>query len=86
MNDSITGESQSGFLATSKDGISWQISEQPKAYSKTLNLDDGTTMTMKKLERPQVLLQDGQPAYVFFACRTENDEIFNMVRPLKSGN
>ncbi|MFW6371836.1 MAG: glycoside hydrolase family protein [Bacteroidota bacterium] len=84
MNDSITGESQSGFLATSEDGISWRIADQPKAYSKTLHLDDGTTETMKKLERPQVLIEDGQPTHVFFACRNKKDEIFNMVRPINT--
>lgn len=83
MNDSITGESQSGFLATSKDGISWRISDDPMAYSRTVELDDGSTETMKKLERPQVLIENGQPTHVFFACRNELDEIFNMVRPLR---
>jgi hypothetical protein len=82
MNDSITGEAQSGFLASSKDGISWRISDVPLAYSRTVELDDGTTETMKKLERPQVLIEDGQPTHVFFACRNQKDEIFNMVRPL----
>jgi len=82
MNDSITGESQSGFLATSQDGVSWRISDVPKAYSRTIELEDGSVVTMKKLERPQVLIENGQPTHVFFACRNENDEIFNMVRPL----
>ena len=82
MNDQITGEAQSGFLATSKDGISWRISVEPKAYSRTITLDDGTTQTMKKLERPQVLIKNGKPTHVFFACRNEDDVIFNMVRPL----
>lgn len=82
MNDSITGEAQSGFLATSKDGVSWQISAEPMAYSKTVELDDGSTESMKKLERPQVLIMNGRPTHVFFACRNEKDEIFNMVRPL----
>ena len=84
MNDSITGEAQSGFLATSDDGISWRISDVPLAYSKTVELDDGSIENMKKLERPQVLIQDGQPTHVFFACRNQKDEIFNMVRPLKT--
>lgn len=82
MNDSITGEAQSGFLATSKDGITWRIADEPLAYSKTVELDDGSTETMKKLERPQVLIENGKPTHVFFACRNQKDEIFNMVRPL----
>lgn len=84
MNDSITGEAQSGFLATSKDGISWRISDEPMAYSRTVELDDGSTEKMRKLERPQVLFENGQSTHVFFACRNEKDEIFNMVRPLKA--
>ena len=84
MNDQITGEAQSGFLATSKEGISWRISDEPKAYSRTIQMDDGSTETMKKLERPQVLIENGQPTHVFFACRNEKDEIFNMVRPLNN--
>jgi len=85
MNDSITGESQSGFLASSFDGLSWTLADQPKAYSKTVDLDDGSKVSMQKLERPQVLIQNGRPTHVFFACRNEQDEIFNMVRPLKTG-
>lgn len=84
MNDSITGEAQSGFLATSKDGVSWRIADEPLAYSKTVELDDGTSEAMKKLERPQVLLQNGKATHVFFACRNQEDEIFNMVRPLNT--
>jgi len=86
MNDDITGEAQSGFVATSTDGISWKIADEPKAYSRTITLDNGSTVEMKKLERPQVLIQDGQPTHVFFASRNQKDEIFNMVRPLKTQN
>jgi len=59
------------------------ISDEPKAYSRTITLNDGTTETIKKLERPQVLFENGHPTHFFFACRNEKDEIFNMVRPLK---
>lgn len=83
MNDQITGEAQSGFLATSKDGISWEIAENPLAYSKTVEFSDGTKEELKKLERPQVLFEKGRPTHVFFASRNSKDEIFNLVRPLK---
>ena len=83
MNDQITGEAQSGFLATSEDGISWEIAENPLAYSKTVEFSDGTKEEMKKLERPQVLFENGRPTHVFFASRNSEDEIFNLVRPLK---
>ena len=84
MNDRITGESQSGFLAISEDGISWKISQKSLAYSKPVEFSDGTKEEMKKLERPQVLFENGHPTHVFFACRNQKDEIFNMARPLKN--
>jgi len=83
MNDKVTGEAQSGFLATSEDGISWEIAENPLAYSKTVEFFDGTKEEMKKLERPQVLFEKGRPTHVFFAARNSEGEIFNLVRPLR---
>ncbi len=82
MNDQITGEAQSGFLATSEDGIAWAISQNPLAYSKTVEFSDGTKEEMRKLERPQVLFENGRPTHVFFATRNLEDEIFNLVRPV----
>ncbi|PKQ44171.1 glycoside hydrolase family protein [Confluentibacter flavum] len=83
MNAAITGEAGAGFMASSNDGITWKTADEPSAYSKTISLSDGTRVKMKKLERPQVLVQDGKPTHVFFACHNPEDEIFNMVRPLK---
>ncbi len=83
MSKTITGEAGAGFIAYSEDGIGWEIPENPAAYGKTLNLSDGTTETMKKLERPQILIENGKPTHVFFACTNTESDIFNMVRPLK---
>jgi predicted GH43/DUF377 family glycosyl hydrolase len=83
MDKSITGEKGAGFIASSVDGIEWQTPENPTAYGKTVKLSDGTIEKMVKLERPQILLEDGRPTHVFFACRNLEQEIFNMVRPLK---
>jgi hypothetical protein len=83
MDESITGESGAGFVASSIDGIEWQALENPTAYGKTVELSDGTVVKMPKLERPQVLFENGKPTHVFFACRNSESEIFNMVRPLK---
>lgn len=82
MNKMITGESGSGFIAYSFDGVEWLTPEEPAAYSKTVTMLDGTVEKMQKLERPQVLLQNGNPTHVFFACINSKNEIFNIVRPL----
>jgi len=84
MNEEITGERGAGFLATSRNGIEWEIANPPMAYSRTVELSDGTKKEMPKLERPQVLFENGKPTHVFFATRNEENEIFNMVRPLKT--
>lgn len=83
MNESITGEHGAGFIATSKNGIDWETPKNPIAYSKEVELSDGSKQKMPKLERPQVLLENGIPTYVFFACRNSKSEIFNIVRPIK---
>lgn len=83
MNETITGEKGAGFYATSKDGIEWVTTETPAAYTKTVELSDGSTKKMRKLERPQVLIEKGKPTHVFFACTTPENEIFNIARPLK---
>lgn len=83
MNEKITGERGAGFYCTSKNGKDWIISETPNAYTKTVKLSNGETIKMKKLERPQVLIEDGVPTHVFFACDNGKGEIYNIARPLK---
>ncbi|WP_200975053.1 glycoside hydrolase family protein [Echinicola sp. 20G] len=83
MNEAITGESGAGFLASSEDGLVWKTSENPIAYSRNITFSNGEKVNLPKLERPQVLIQNGQPSHVYFACRNPEGQIFNMVRPLR---
>lgn len=83
MNESITGEKGSGFLAHSKNGIKWEISENPLAYSRTVELSDGSKKEMRKLERPQEFFDNGQPSHVFFGA-LDDGKFYNLVRPLKT--
>ncbi len=63
----LTGEAHAGMHATSQDGLHWTISQPAKAYSRTLRWDDGTTVTQGCLERAQLLIEDGEPRYLFAA-------------------
>jgi predicted GH43/DUF377 family glycosyl hydrolase len=83
MDNSITGERGSGFLAHSKNGINWKISENPMAYSRTIELSDGSIKEMRKLERPQVFFENGEPTHVFFGA-LDDGKFYNLVRPLKT--
>jgi hypothetical protein len=63
----ITGEWGAGIYATSKDCLTWEIADPPKAYSRTVLWDDGTTTVQPNLERPNLLIQDGVPTHLFCA-------------------
>lgn len=68
---SIVGEINAGYYARSEDGIEWTIHDQPKAYSRTIEWDDGTSTTYEKAERGQLLIQDGIPTHLYLACLPE---------------
>lgn len=69
MTGKITGEYHSGAHFLSDDGINWQASKQPQAYSKAITYSDGTTTTLGCLERPQLLFdRDGIPKCMFAAA------------------
>jgi len=84
FSKNLTGESGAGFYAYSKDGIEWTLPKNPKAYSRTVLFENGEKITMKKLERPQILIQNGKPTHIFFAANKNDGPIYNQVIPLKT--
>ena len=82
----FTGEDHAGGYASSHDGINWRPSG--KAYSRHVTWDDGSTTHQGSLERPQLLLVDGQPRYLFAATADgpggfmHAENTWNMVLPL----
>jgi len=84
FSKTLTGEPGAGFYAYSKDGIEWSLAKEPKAYGRSVRFSDGTTRTQTKLERPQVLLENGKPTHLFFATADpEWADIYNLVIPVK---
>jgi len=63
----IVGEVHAGIHACSNNGIEWQLCDPPKAYSRTVHWDDGKTVVQGCLERPQLLIENGRPTYLFAA-------------------
>ena len=90
MTGGITGEKHAGIHATSPDGLRWTLADPPKAYSRRVLWDDGSTVLQGSLERPQLLLSNGVPTHLF--CATADGpggfykatRTWNMVLPLKS--
>lgn len=85
----FTGEWGGGVMAHSKDGIHWNVDKSPKAYSKTIEWEDGSLGKQGQLERPFLLFENGKPTHAFFATMDgpggfENaSKSWNMVIPLK---
>lgn len=65
---SITGEYHATVHAISRDGLEWRLAEPAKAASRTVTWDDGKTVTLGCLERPQLLWEDGKPVALFAAA------------------
>lgn len=63
----FTGERGGGVMGHSKDGIHWAVDKDPKAYSLTVEYEDGKIEKQGQLERPFIFFENGKPAYIFFA-------------------
>ena len=85
----FTGEQGGGVMAHSKDGIRLTVDKDPKAYSRTVEWEDGKVEMQGQLERPFLLFENGKATYAFFATMNgpggfENaTKSWNMVIPIK---
>jgi hypothetical protein len=74
MTGAIGGDPGAGVAATSVDGVRWTLADPPQAYPRTLRWSDGRTTRPAKLERPQLLIEDGRPTHLYLAtCDNEVD-------------
>ena len=67
MSGTICGERCAGIMARSKDGLEWTPCERPKAYSRTVEWDDGTKQEFALFERACLLIEDGRPKCLYAA-------------------
>ncbi|RKN80516.1 glycoside hydrolase family protein [Paenibacillus ginsengarvi] len=88
MNGDLCGEKYGGIHAYSPDGLDWQLSAEPRSYSRTIRWDDGTSQTLGNMERPFLLFQNGRPTHLFAAVSdgkkgfSDATETWNIVIPL----
>ncbi|NLI64230.1 MAG: hypothetical protein GX367_05795 [Bacteroidales bacterium] len=83
----ICGEDGAGLHATSQDAIQWHLSNPVKAYSRTVQWNDGTQTIQANLERPFLLIEEGKPTHLFLATGEGESpwnfkRTWNMVIPL----
>lgn len=67
MTGTLCGEYHAGISAQSDDGLNWNLCQPPKAYSRTVEWDDGSKTELGSLERPSVFFQDGRATHLFGA-------------------
>lgn len=90
-NDSggVTGDWGAGIYATNTDCLYWDISNDPKAYTRDVLWDDGTRTVQANIERPNLLFHDGKPTHLFLATGNGTQpwdfegNTWSMVIPLK---
>jgi len=87
MTGEVCGEAEAGIHAISRDAVDWEVMNPKKAYSRIIAWEDGTSSRRAKLERPQLLIQNGQPTHLFAATMETNEkgeptDTWSMVIPL----
>lgn len=71
-------------LFESEDGIHWQCAAKGLAYDKVLDLGK-EKKPLRRMERPQLYIEDGRPRCLLCACMEEDDlpTTYNIRIPLK---
>jgi hypothetical protein len=82
MRGSFTGKRHSTAIFDSTDGVKWKLAKNRLVTTTQINWQDGGLEKVERLERPQLLLEDGVPMILFCAVKKGNNT-FNVHIPLK---
>ena len=84
MQGVFTKAGKSLALFESPDGIAWRLAEHPLASTLEIPWAGGDPEPVKRLERPQLYIENGRPAVLFCAVTpvTPADHSFNVHIPL----
>ncbi|MGI6653352.1 MAG: glycoside hydrolase family protein [Christensenellales bacterium] len=74
IEGSITGIRWGGAHLVSQDGIHWDKAQNPIAYTRTFQYDDGYSETFYHFERPCLLIEDGKPVCMYAALGTAGEK------------
>ncbi len=58
---------------TSPDGLDWSLADEPFITTPRVTWEDGRTLGLLHLERPQLHLEDGKPKVLFCAADFDNE-------------
>jgi hypothetical protein len=73
-----------GIHFCSDDGAAWRLCDPPVAYTNTIAWDDGTSTTVYRRERPQMVVQDGRLTHLVTAVKDDasQDESRIVIQPV----
>lgn len=87
MHGTFTNTGVSLAFFQSQNGINWEPTENALALRLEIKWEDGQVQRLDKLERPQVLLENGQPVMLYCASALAGEypaHTFNIHIPLKT--
>ena len=76
ISGELTGEKHAGAHFVSINGMDWKF--YGKAYSRTIEMDNGEIITLGSLERPQILFDDEKHPRAFFAAAADGPGGFDL--------
>jgi hypothetical protein len=84
MEGSFTGEGNSLALWESADGLEWRLAQHPLVSARQVTWCDGSEQQFAKLERPQLVFENGRPIALLCAAADNPacDGSFNVQLPL----
>jgi hypothetical protein len=75
FNGDATGVKKAGVQYYSKDGIHYKLVSKEPVFTKTVNYDDGSSITFRRRERPFVFADDkGKVLALFTACLVQKED------------
>ena len=83
MTGDVCGTRGAGILYTSGDGIDWRVADTPLAYLLQVEWADGTVLPVARLERPQLLIEDGKPTCFYAAIGDHHNWSGNLAHLLR---
>lgn len=83
MSGDIAGR-YNGVLLESCDCMDWKLSDNVQAWDHDIEFQDGTKIHPTRVERPQLLVEDGKPICLYIAIGDGKTYSYNLARRLNS--
>jgi predicted GH43/DUF377 family glycosyl hydrolase len=79
----IESDTQQLVLFQSKDGIDWKLADHPLVTKPRIPWENGQAETVSRLERPQLLIEDGRPVVLYVGILPREGKSYNVHIPLQ---